>query len=218
MNVYGVRSRDKFFGRTTAHVQHDIADPTRVGVMAWFHDLLLTADKMPDSPDYMLPAPHKKTVYQWYMTDHGEHPTVYPKVSAPYFLRVWREEFRHVKLRRYLRFSKCCFCVLHRAVRWDKTTSKKKKREAMTRLREHYRWIRQERAYARVKQNLAILHPDEYLSIAIDGYNLPTFSSLLFSHVFVSRLYTPGVRTWATVCRIFRSSPRATRRSVLGTI
>ena len=61
--------------------------------MAWFHDLLLTADKMPDSPDYMLPAPHKKTVYQWYMTDHGEHPTVYPKVSSPYFLRVWREEF-----------------------------------------------------------------------------------------------------------------------------
>jgi hypothetical protein len=39
----------------------------------------------------------------------------------------------------------------------------------MARLREH-RWIRQERAYARVKQNLATLYPDEYLSIAIDGY------------------------------------------------
>ena len=60
--------------------------------MAWFHDLLLTADKMPDSPDYMLPAPHKKTVYQWYMTDHGEQPTVYPKVCTSYFLR---EEFSH---------------------------------------------------------------------------------------------------------------------------
>jgi hypothetical protein len=186
----------------------------RVGVMAWFHDLLLTAEKMPDSPDYMLPAPHKKTVYQWYMADHGEHPTVYPKVCSSYFLRVWREEFPHVKLRKYLRFSKCCFCVLHRGVRWDKKTSKKQKKHAMARLREHYRWIRQERAYARVKQNLATLYPDEYLSIAIDGY----LCLLFFFFSFASSLCPPGVRTWATVCRIFLSSPRTTRRSVFGTI
>ena len=93
MNVYGVRSKNKFFGATAAGEQHDVPDQTRVGVMAWFVDLLLSADKMPDSADYMLPAPHKKTVYQWYMTDHGERPTVYPMVCSSYFLRVWREEF-----------------------------------------------------------------------------------------------------------------------------
>ena len=169
MNVFGIRSTNKLYGaKTDKQLGRDCE--LRIAVMAWFHEILMTADKMPDTRDYMLPAPHRKAVYDWYKSDNEADPERYPLVSRTYFLAVWRENFPHVKLRKYLRFSKCCFCVLHRAIRWSKKSTKKEKKEAMARLREHYRWIHHERAYARQKQNYAITQPDKYLSIAIDGY------------------------------------------------
>lgn len=174
MTVYGLRSTSKLYGKQKgeerAPRKAKNGDALRIAVHAWFYKLLLTADKMPDTVDYVLPAPHKVTVWSWYITDSEENPIVYPAVSETYFLKVWREDFPQVKLRKYLRFSKCCYCVLHRAVRWNATSTIEQKKDAMGKLRLHYEWVQEERAHARVKQNLAIVERDKYLSIAIDGY------------------------------------------------
>jgi hypothetical protein len=95
-------------------------------------------------------------------------------VSNTFFIKIWNEFFPQVKLRKYLRFTKCCFCVKWRAVQWDVKKPKAEKHNAMVLLREHYRKIKLERSYARWKANEAILQPQEALSMAMDGCeNLP---------------------------------------------
>ena len=64
--VFGIRSNDKLYGRQKATVT---SDDKRISVLTWFHNLLMTADKMPDSEDYIIPACSKKQVYQWYLAD-----------------------------------------------------------------------------------------------------------------------------------------------------
>jgi hypothetical protein len=166
-NVFGVRSNDKLYGRTSE--ARERKDEKRLAIIAWFQDLVQTADKMPDSNIYIIPAPSRKGVWKWYCGDGEAYPTLFPPVTRAYFLMVWAEYFPTVKLRKYLRFTKCCTCVKWRTVRWSKTASAEEKAVAMTKLKEHYDYIKQERAYARLKRNHAWTHPSEVMSVAIDG-------------------------------------------------
>ena len=100
--VFGVRSYTKLYGTThqIKQITTQRKDPVRISILAWFHSVLLTADKMPDNADYLLPAPSRKTVWQWYMMDHTDHPALYLAAAMPYFNTVWRDYFAHVKLRK----------------------------------------------------------------------------------------------------------------------
>ena len=101
--VYGLRSNDKLYGPRASGVKKDAKSAKLVGMLAWFQTLLETADKMPDTPDYIIPAPSRHAVYQWYPTDVEEHPDLYPFVHKIYFNRAWNAYYPNVKLRKYLR-------------------------------------------------------------------------------------------------------------------
>jgi hypothetical protein len=183
--VFGIRSNDKLYGRRAQRTKENQKDHKRICVIAWFHDLLKAADKMPDSPNYIIPAPSKRGVWRWYLADGVLSPELYPKVSLSYFIKVWSEYFPTVKLRKYLRFTKCCKCVKWRTIRWSKESTQAQKDEAMDELKAHYDYIKLERGFARMKQNHAWTHPDEVISIAIDGcenlaHGIPHFPEVCF--------------------------------------
>ena len=163
---------------------------TTVSVLAWFKTLLLAADKMPDTSDFIIPAGTKRDVYTWYDQDRIAHDTLYEKCSASFFNNIWSRILPNVKLRKYLRFTKCCYCVKWRGTRWSKQATTAQKAEAKEKLREHYSYIKCERAYGRAKQNQAIQEPDKYLSIAIDGcenlpHGLPHFPEVHAQHSII---------------------------------
>jgi hypothetical protein len=177
--VFGVRSNDKLYGSHKTVSGRARKDPVRISIIAWFQGLLETADKMPDNADYVLPAPSRKSVWHWYNNDHDQHPDLYIQAGESYFNTVWREYFPDVKLRKYLRFHKCSLCVSLRQIRWDRTSSKASKAQALKTLEEHYKWIKKERGYSRLKSNRAVLNPQDCISIAIDGCeNLPKASRI----------------------------------------
>jgi hypothetical protein len=105
MCVFGLRSRAKLYGNDS-RLRKRRNDETSESVLAWFHELILTADKMPDTLDYMLPAQSKKDVFGWYMSDVAQYPTAYTSASKTYYNTLWRKFFPYVKLRKYLRFTK----------------------------------------------------------------------------------------------------------------
>jgi hypothetical protein len=148
--------------------------------MSWFTNLKDCLEKMPDEPVWQVAAPWKKSVFEWYKGDCAEYPQ-YMKCSRSYFLTLWKDHFPEIKLRKWLRFSKCSTCAEFRRVRWARNTSATEKADAMIKLRSHYKFVKSERAYATAKANLAIERPTEALSIAIDGTDqlpkgLPQFS------------------------------------------
>jgi hypothetical protein len=188
--VYGVRSNAKLYGGT--RMKKERKDKKRISVISWFQELLQVADKMPDSPDSIIPAPSKKAVYNWYCSDVESSPKMYDQTSKTHFLKTWRDYFPGVKLRKYLRFTKCCTCVKWRQVRWSKQSTKEQKLEALDKLKTHYAYIKQERGYARMKRNQAWAHPDEVISIAIDGcenlaHGIPHFPEVTHTctHTFI---------------------------------
>ena len=165
--VYGIHSNAKLYGPKT--LPKERTDTKCIALLAWFHAILRAADKMPDTHDYVLPAPSKKGVYGWYKADQEEYPEIYYLLSLAYFNTVWRTHFPTVKLRKYLRFHKCSICVQLRAVRWDRDSSRTEKADAAEKLRKHYNYIKQERAFARTKANHAICDPANAISIAMAG-------------------------------------------------
>jgi hypothetical protein len=105
----------------------------------------------------------------------------YVFASRDYFFKIWRARFACIKLRKWLRFSKCTFCEKYRAIRWARSTSKTDKADAINQLLDHYQLIKAERGYATSKANRAMECPTSALSIAIDGTDqlpkgLPQFS------------------------------------------
>ena len=124
------------------------AAPVEIHILAWFNELKRTLEKMPDSGDYMVGAARRKDVYKWYQSDQQEWPNLYLPCSPPYFLKVWRQKVPEVKLRKWLRFTKCSVCEHWRKVRWDFKNSPEARNEAMLELEAHYVMVKHERAYA----------------------------------------------------------------------
>ena len=80
-------------------------------IINYFHDLRLELDRMPDCDEYHVYAPKKADVYDWYMTWVGSKPC-----TRQYFLNTWKQVAPDVKLRKYLRFTKCKTCAELREV------------------------------------------------------------------------------------------------------
>ena len=140
-----------------------------VTVIAWFNIMKDCLEQMPDAPIYQLNAPLKKDVFNWYIEDTIRLPSIYPTVSESYFTKVWRENVPDVRLRRVLRFTKCKDCEQLREKRWDRKSSQVQRDEALTGLKNHYKFIKGERGYALTKAHRGVISPKEVLSIAQDG-------------------------------------------------
>ena len=140
-----------------------------LSILCWFDLQKDVVDKMPDTDDYQMVAPYKTDVYDWYKEDMKTYPGVFTKCSASYFNKVWRKYRPEMKLHRWLRFTKCPDCDRLRQIRWNRKSTQIAKDEARNELQEHYRFIKEERAYAEMHKVKGILNPRKYLSIAMDG-------------------------------------------------
>jgi len=81
--------------------------------IAFFDQLRLENDKMPNKQEYQLYAPKRNSVWEWYCNQAGE---VIP-ISRQFFLKLWREYAPDLKLRKYLKFSICKQCKHLKEVR-----------------------------------------------------------------------------------------------------
>lgn len=94
---------------------------TDIGIMAWFEALKPSLEMQPDKAEFHVGAALRKDVCAWYEQDSRAYPHIFPRSSTQYFLSTWRTYTPEVKLRRYLRFTKCADCSSLRQVCWDKT-------------------------------------------------------------------------------------------------
>ncbi len=96
-------------------------DDKTIALITWFDIFKENCDPMPDSErnEYQVFAPTKRAVYNIYTADSVNCPQVWPQLSYPTFIRVWKKYKSNFKLRRHLRFSKCRVCVTLREVRYD---------------------------------------------------------------------------------------------------
>ena len=146
------------------------ASPVAVGILAWFQLLLTTLDRMPDEQFYQVPAPDRASVFKWYEEDRKMLPSLYPKCSVQYFLRVWRTDIHTlVRLRRYSRFTKCEVCLDLKRRKAKTARGRKTDKKLMAELIKHYALIRRYRARAMKHAIRSTVDSTTYLSIAMDG-------------------------------------------------
>jgi hypothetical protein len=108
-------------------------------------------------------------VFEDYCDDHEAWFELYPEVTQAYFNKIWREEFDDVRLRKHCRFTKCPFCVEHRAVMTNRNLSSATRQEARRKLKLHLAWAhKRERGCYMDKVSQACLEPEKYLSLAMD--------------------------------------------------
>ena len=88
----------------------------------------------------------RRTVWRWY--EKGKkYPSVFPKASESYFMRVWEQHHSDdIKCRKYVRFTKCDVCVGLRATKNDRSKSSREPAAAEAKLEKHYEFVRAERA------------------------------------------------------------------------
>lgn len=107
------------FGVSRTYLYPDTRNKTKIRksdarecIINFFDELKLDSDSMPDAEEYHLYAPKRNNVYEWYCERPGSIPC-----GRQYFLKQWRELFPEVKLRKYLRFTKCKTCEELKQVR-----------------------------------------------------------------------------------------------------
>ena len=137
-SVYGGVSLNKMYPKMDKKARVSPPAASELCIMAWFNNLILLADVMPDTGFYQLPAPSKKVVFEWYEADRKAWPGVYQAAGQSWFLKVWRRRFPLIRLRKYLRFAKCDDCVTLRGVVMNRRQHLSKRQAARRRLLVHY--------------------------------------------------------------------------------
>jgi len=112
-------------------------------VIAWFYELRKTLDIMPDGDWYMVNQPRKKLLFENYKLDVKTWPTIHIACCSSYFNAMWAEHFPEIRLRKHCRFTKCTFCVYHRAIIESIKSSSVAYTVAKEAMRRHYRWAHQ---------------------------------------------------------------------------
>jgi hypothetical protein len=158
-------SKSKLYADKRVRRKDPMVVATSIG--SWFNMLKQTADVMPDEGWFQINAPLRKMVHDDYLEDCKTFGDTYVKCSIDYFNKVWRENYSNVRLRKHCRFAKCTFCVRWRSI-YEKND--KQRNEAFLKLKEHRAWANiRERAHWQAKRNTAIHHPDEAISLSLDG-------------------------------------------------
>ena len=102
----------------------------------------------------------------------GSIPVLSNIISKNHFCRVWRRttELQAVVVRRWIPFAKCTECTLFRDIETSHyKRDRKEKAKAHERQRRHIADVRLERRHYHSNRLRAILDPEVYLSIIIDG-------------------------------------------------
>ena len=104
-NAFGVSKMYLYGDSRSDRSKIRIAIKTECAI-AFFDQLRLENDKMPDKQEYQLYAPNKKCVWEWYHNQIGE---VVP-ISKTFFFQLWKQFAPDLKLRKYLKFTICKTC------------------------------------------------------------------------------------------------------------
>ncbi|MEM9681301.1 MAG: hypothetical protein AAF901_13340, partial [Bacteroidota bacterium] len=102
--------------------------------------------------------------------------------SKNYFLSIWKQKCRYIKVRNHTRFSICPTCEQIDAAINKNMKSDKHTEQLLRSKKQHMDFVLRERCEYRQKAEKAKLFPSKYLSIIIDGadqsaFGLPHFCS-----------------------------------------
>ena len=145
----------------------------------------------PASKSIFVPFASRRAVYDLYVEESKdpEYRNFYtldtdnqPNVpSLSYFLRVWKKspQLHHIRLHKYLHFALCDTCVQQIDARRNRP-SKQQMEDIIAKEQDHFNFVRRERQSYYARRDLSRRHPDEFLSIILDGadqaaYGLPHF-------------------------------------------
>jgi hypothetical protein len=152
-------------------------------VLSWFLQIRESADIMPDAQTeekaeqpqvaYQIPHPKKNDVFMEYEEDCRNFPELYLPCDESLFLKVWREHFPNIKLRKYLRFAKCSICTTNRELRTDPKASAECKAKCKAEMTKHWQWVMMERGGEIYRQKEAVRKPKEVISITQDATDFP---------------------------------------------
>lgn len=133
-----------------------------------------TADQMPDTGEKHLPFFRKRDVFEVFVKEHAILYRVSPP-SPSYFVYVWKTFCPMIKVRKIRRFSKCTRCeelraALETAMKSNASTSAIKASKMA-----HVEMVRRERLEYKKKRDRAILNPEQYCSVIVDGADQSAF-------------------------------------------
>ena len=135
-----------------------------------------------------LPYPNRKEVYQEFCDSLtrrlAENPNqmAMPLLSQPctldWFLKIWRNHYPNVFLRKHLRFARCSTCVdlRHQFGRMDGQHDKATHEEVRRLFKHHIADIKSERFYYHHKRNTSAAPNSESLSLIFDGADQGSYS------------------------------------------
>lgn len=140
-----------------------------------------TAGKMPDRDEQHLPFFKKQEVYERFKYEFTLlHSTVPP--SSSYFFHTWKQYCPSIKVRKVSRFAKCDVCEEIRVAILQASRPGCSTEFILERRKIHVDMVFRERLEYQKKSERAVLHPDRYCSICVDGadqsaFGLPHFAT-----------------------------------------
>lgn len=147
---------------------------TTFAVESWLHEFSSYYEHMPNSNEIVIPFSEKQDLYPLFLSDNPE-----VLVSKSFFLAVWRERCSFIKIRTYLKFAKCDKCVDLREKKAS-TRDMGQLTQIQNELMAHLEMVKAERSGYKLRQEEAKKHPNQMISMIIDGttqdnYCLPHF-------------------------------------------
>jgi len=145
-----------------------------ISVMSWFAAQTFCLDCDPEDGFLTIPAAKKATVYKWYCDDAEKWPCCYQKCAKSYFNFVWREYYKNIKCRKWLRFAKCAICVRLRDIIANRENTREDRKRAQMELKEHYEAMKMEGAYQKKYVGFFFFFPPRSVSHAFFALEKPT--------------------------------------------
>ena len=132
-------------------------------------------DTMPDKKEQHLPYFRKDQVFQSFVSDFQKLNGSKRLPSQSYFYAVWKKDCAQIKVRKTHRFTKCGDCEMLRDALERKGTDAKAAAALRLKKMEHNAMVAAERREYAKKCHKAILYPNDYCSIIVDGADQSAF-------------------------------------------
>lgn len=156
--------------------------PQRDAVIVFLERLAdITGDKMPDRNEFHLPFFKKCEVYEAFEIEFKELHRGAPIPSISYFTHTWKQYCFYIKVRKHSRFAKCDVCETLRSALKTAVLKRLSTVELKAQKSSHLKRIWSERLSYKKNRDRAILDPNKYLSLIVDGadqsaFGLPHFT------------------------------------------
>lgn len=156
--------------------------PQRDSIVIFLERLAdITGDKMPDRDEFHLPFFKKLEVYEAFEMEFKELHRGSTVPSISYFTHTWKQYCFHIKVRKHSRFAKCDVCEGLRSALKTAVLKRLSTVDLKAQKSTHLKRIWAERLSYKKNRDRAILDPNNYLSIIVDGadqsaFGLPHFT------------------------------------------